>query len=138
MKRLALLVLIACARGLEPSEPVWGKEPCAHCMMLVSERQSAAQLVLSDGTRRFFDDIGCMVSYLDHEQLTARAQWVHLGDGWVRAEDAHYARAATPMDFGFIAAGDGVGFEAVKTAVRAKGREAKLQPESAREGEERR
>lgn len=121
MKSMSLLLLsIACLNGTQPSEPVWGKEPCAHCMMLLSERAPAAQLVLANGTRKFFDDVGCLVSYVDQERVTPRAQWVHLGDGWVRAEQAHFAPAHTPMDFGFVGAAEGVTFDEVKAAVRAK------------------
>ncbi len=117
---VVVLLLAACANGTQPAEPVWGKEPCAHCMMLLSEKAPAAQLVLADGSRKFFDDVGCMVAYVDREHVTPQAQWVHLGEGWGRAEQAHYARAHTPMDFGYVGADDGVAFAQVQAAVRAK------------------
>ncbi len=125
MKKTALVVLMlaACAKGLEPAEPVWGKEPCAHCMMLVSEKAPSAQLQLESGARKFFDDVGCMVLYVDQEKVTPKASWVRVGDGWKRAEEARYQRERTPMDFGFVGATDGVSFDEMKAAVRAKGAE---------------
>jgi hypothetical protein len=116
MKRIAFVLLAACASGLEPADPVWGKEPCSHCMMLVSEREPAAQLISADGTRRFFDDVGCMVAF--SEGGPPKARWVHLGDGWVPAETARYAPARTPMDFGFVAAVDGISFDELREKVR--------------------
>lgn len=125
MKKTALVVLMlaACAKSLEPAEPVWGKEPCAHCMMLVSEQAPSAQLQLESGTRKFFDDVGCMVLYVDQEKVTPTASWVRVGDGWKRAEEARYRRERTPMDFGFVGAADGVSFDELRAAVRAKGAE---------------
>jgi copper chaperone NosL len=119
---LIILLAAACTPGIgQPAEPIWGKQACAHCSMLVTEKPPAAQLTLSDGTRKFFDDVGCMVSWIDHERLTPRAMWVRRGDAWVPAAEARYAsQANTPMDFGFVAAPDGVGWEDVKAAVRAK------------------
>jgi hypothetical protein len=120
MKRLVTLALVACSSADSAVDPVWGKEPCAHCMMLVSEREPAAQLVLEDGARRYFDDVGCMVSFVDREHVTPKAQWVHVGGGWVAAEAARYAPARTPMDFGWVGATEGTGFDEVKAAVRRK------------------
>jgi hypothetical protein len=89
--------------------------------MLVTEKPPAAQLTLPDGTREFFDDVGCMVSWLDREGVTPRAMWVRQGDAWEPAARARYAPSArTPMDFGFVAAPDGVGWQEVKDTVRAK------------------
>lgn len=118
---LMLLTMLGCAKGDGPVEPIWGKEQCAHCMMLVSERAPAAQALLEGGQRKFFDDVGCMVLWGDQEKVTPRAWWVRVGDGWVKAEEARYARGRTPMDFGFLGATEGVGFEEVKAEVRSKG-----------------
>ena len=98
------VLFVACASNLEPGEPVWGKEPCAHCMMLVSERAPSAQVLLEGGMREYFDDVGCMVLHVEREGVTPKAWWVRVGDSWVRAEQARYAREHTPMDFGFVGA----------------------------------
>ena len=118
------MVAASCARTDAPAEPVWGKEPCAHCKMLVSQPRYAAQ-VASDGERYFFDDIGCMVLWLDAHKPAERA-WVHdaTGKTWLDARTARYVGGArTPMDFGLEAhAAEGVSFDAARDAVLAKKR----------------
>ncbi|MGA9526106.1 MAG: hypothetical protein WBV82_31900 [Myxococcaceae bacterium] len=126
MKRVLLmswaLCALACTPGAgEPAEPVWGKQACGHCSMLVTEKPPSAQLTLSNGTRRFFDDVGCLVAYLDREGQSPHAMWVRKGDAWVSAVEARYASGVvTPMDFGFVAADQGIGWDEVKAAVREK------------------
>jgi len=109
IRRLFLLTVLAlgCATDLDRAvDPVWGKQPCEHCKMLVSHRPSAAQLV-HNGDRYYFDDIGCMVQWLDERGVRART-WVRLGDGWMEANQARYrGGATTPMDHGYVAAADG-------------------------------
>jgi copper chaperone NosL len=105
------LVFIAACRGESDAavDPVWGKQPCDHCKMIVSQKTSAAQLV-ARGERHHFDDIGCMVQWLD-EQHVGRDEtraWVRLGDGWVEATSAHYiGGTSTPMDHGYVASKSG-------------------------------
>ena len=103
MTRRALLlctVLFAasgagCQKRGEPEDAVWGKQPCEHCQMLVSHRASAAQLVL-DGERYYFDDLGCMIQWLDERHRTARA-WVVAGAGWVDAGNSRRGKSAKPQ-----------------------------------------
>ncbi len=117
---LALVALVACRQTDAPTEPVWGKEPCAHCKMLVGDKRYAAQLVDESGEHRFFDDIGCMVLFMEGRKPAERV-WVResASGTWVDARTARYVQGArTPMDFGFEARADGaVAFEAVRTAV---------------------
>lgn len=115
------LVLFACTKTDEPVDPVWGKEPCAHCKMLVSDRRYAGQVV-ADGDRRYFDDIGCMVGWLEGKK--AERMWVRdaaLG-GWLEAKSARYVEGArTPMDFGFEARAEGgVGWDEMRDKVIAR------------------
>jgi nitrous oxide reductase accessory protein NosL len=119
---LGLLTLaLACSKTDEPVDPVWGKEPCAYCRMLVSDRRYAAQVV-SDGDRRYFDDIGCMVSWLADKK--AERMWVRdaVADRWIDARHARYVEGAkTPMDFGFEARTEGgVGWDEMRDKVLAK------------------
>lgn len=119
----------ACSRSDGPLDPVWGKEPCAHCKMLVSDRVHAAQVSLG-GERLYFDDIGCMALWLDVQEKRASEPvraWVRdaAGPGWLEARSARYASGArTPMDFGFEArsGGEGVDFEAMREAALARKR----------------
>lgn len=121
-----LLVVAACRRTETATEPVWGKEPCAHCKMLVSDKRYAAQVIDETGEHRFFDDIGCMVLWIDAHKAPERA-WVRVetSGAWLDARTAQYVQGArTPMDFGFeVSAGaPGVPFDSVREAVRAKKR----------------
>jgi hypothetical protein len=102
---LALLsaLILACEDTSTAVDPVWGKQACASCSMLVSDRRYAAEVVTVDGTRVFFDDPGCMATWLAEGRGQARHAWVHTGAGaWVDARTARYARGqSSPMGFGF-------------------------------------
>lgn len=105
----ALVSAAACARGDEPVEPVWGKEPCAHCSMIVGDKRYAAEVLTEAGSRHFFDDIGCMISFVDERHLRVKA-WVRdeSRGAWVAAETARYRRGVrTPMDYGFAFSAEG-------------------------------
>lgn len=122
-RRLMMLtvLVLGCDADLDRAvDPVWGKQPCEHCKMLVSQRVSAAQLV-RDGQRFYFDDIGCMVQWLDEKSVRAR-MWVRNGESWIDAEQARYRGGAmTPMDHGFLAAPDGdLTWTEVRARVRSK------------------
>jgi len=111
----------ACKDSSGPLDPVWGKEPCAHCAMLVGDRRYAAQ-VLDDGDHFYFDDIGCMALWLEAHR--GARSWVR-GDGgtrWIEAATARYASGAgTPMDFGFEARAEGqMAWGEVRAAVLRK------------------
>ena len=125
---LTLVCVPACAKDDSPSEPVWGKEPCAYCKMLVSDRRFAAQSIDESGEHRFFDDIGCLVLWLDVHARSSHS-WAYASPSgpWVEAEKARYQPGArTPMDFGFVVgAVDSVDFSAVREAVLAKKRAAR-------------
>ena len=130
MRRRAFLtgaaaLVLGCSRSDRPEDPVWGKQPCAHCAMLVTDKRYAAQAIV-DGDRRFFDDVGCMVLWADERGKDLALAWVRDADkgGWVEAGGARYASGArTPMDFGFEAREGGtVGWSDVKARVVAKKR----------------
>lgn len=99
------LALVWCAKTDQPVEPAWGKQPCAHCSMLVSDKRFAAQLVTTGGDRRYFDDIGCMVLWANARPGAPKLEWVRDAEGrWLDAKSARYAKGArTPMDYGFEA-----------------------------------
>lgn len=112
---LALLVAAAALGACKPAapaaeEPVWGKQPCGHCAMLLSERLHGGQLLTAQGERQFFDDIGCLVAWDDQHPGQAAQRWARQfdqdpkGTGWLPAEQASFQKTAhTPMDFGFVA-----------------------------------
>ncbi|MBL8916756.1 MAG: hypothetical protein JNM17_39000 [Archangium sp.] len=123
---LVLGVVLACEKGGPvPQEPVWGKQACAHCSMLVSEKAPSAQVVLKNGQRKFFDDVGCLVAWEEREHPDVSARWVRgpSAEGWVDPAQTRFAEGqTTPMDFGFIAAREGVTFDVVRAAVAKKAR----------------
>lgn len=120
------MALAACAKASSPADPVWGKEPCAHCAMVVGDKRHAAQ-VMDDGDRHYFDDIGCMVLWGDEHSDRPHASWVRDAGGaaWIDARSARYgAGARTPMDFGFeTRAEGGVGWNEMREQVIAKQKE---------------
>ncbi len=125
---LALTALVvgagaACTKDDQPEDPAWGKQPCAHCAMLVSDKRFASQLV-EGGERRYFDDVGCMVLWMEERKATGARAWVRQGDAWVSARSARFEPGArTPMDFGFEAKGDGPrGWDEVREQVLARKR----------------
>ncbi|HEY3495921.1 MAG TPA: hypothetical protein VGK73_14585 [Polyangiaceae bacterium] len=116
---LMAFALFACREDLGAADPIWGKQPCESCRMLVSEPRYAAQLLDQRGERRFFDDIGCLDAYLvDHPELSPRGVWVRSGERWVDARTARYADgAASPMAYGFVASDSGtLDFAALRRA----------------------
>lgn len=118
----AIALLGACAKTDEAADPVWGKEPCAHCAMLVSDKRHGAQ-VIDSGDRRFFDDVGCMVVWLREHGDPADRAWVRDAGGvrWIDAKSARYQGGArTPMDFGFETRDDGVGWDEMRDRVNAQ------------------
>lgn len=136
-----LALLVGCTPGPDQAaDPIWGKQACAHCSMLVSEKAPAAQLTLADGTRHYFDDLGCMAAWLDRSRSTPRQLWVRQGEAWVPAASARFAPGArTPMDYGFLPAAEGgVSWDEVRAAVRQKdARQKDVREGGVREGERR-
>jgi hypothetical protein len=116
------LSLFGCQSADEPVDPVWGKQACGSCSMLVSEPAHAAELVTADGARVFFDDIGCMATYLDERALQPKKSWVRSDGRWIDAQSAKFRSGEkTPMDYGFAAAADGdLDFGGVRVAARQR------------------
>ena len=117
-----------CSKTNEPADPIWGKEPCAYCAMIVSDKRFAGQ-VLAGGDRKFFDDIGCMVLWLEeHGGRPVDRIWARdatMTSRWLDAKSARYADGAkTPMDFGFEARPNDavVGWNEMRDRVIAKKR----------------
>ncbi len=120
------LLLAACTQGAPQAEdPYWGKQPCAHCSMLVSETAPSAQALLENGQRKYFDDLGCLIAWEERKSPKLTARWVRTpaDDGWVAPEATFFSTGhATPMDFGFLPSAKGVSFGEVRVAVLSKTR----------------
>ncbi len=79
---------------------------CSECSMDVEDLDYAAQIISQNGNTYFFDDIGCVVLWLEnhspdiHSILTQTLD-THL---WIDAKKAWYSRiASSPMGYGFAA-----------------------------------
>lgn len=113
---VALLVASAalgCAVApLEPAALDTRNEQCAACRMAVSDARFASQLVAPGELPRFFDDLGCLATFLKAGRTpSGAAAFVadHRTKAWVRADRAVYARVpglATPMGSQLVAHGD--------------------------------
>lgn len=106
---LTFLLVLACQDASSAVDPVWGKQACASCSMLVSDRRYAAELVTDDGTRFFFDDPGCMATWLREGRGHGRHMWVRSEAGsWIDARTARFAsNQSSPMGFDFLPSANG-------------------------------
>ena len=119
MKRLILLftlLLAGCARGPAlPAQPDTKHDACGWCRMAVSDLRFAAQLVAPNEEPRFFDDIGCLATFLKAGGAPAKGQLAYVADHrtkqWVRASTALYTKVPgllTPMNSFLVAHADAV------------------------------
>ena len=104
------LVVSVIARGREvpdgPQPVAWNQQACAHCRMLVGEPAHAAQLITAGGDVLFFDDPGCLMTYLDQHAVAIHRLWFHdrASERWLGADAAGFVPGATtPMGFGLAA-----------------------------------
>ena len=118
MKRFVLFLIIllalagilsACGNAsAEPVEITLDIDKCYTCHMGIEDLQAAAQSILTDGTPRFFDDIGCMLVYLDETNDDVAISYVkdHLTSKWMDVSKGYFIHdhtIETPMSYGFIA-----------------------------------
>lgn len=111
---MALLAgLAGCA--LEARGPValdTRNERCGFCQMAVSDARTAGQIVAPGEEPVFFDDLGCLASYLAARKMPRGAvAYVadHRTKAWVEAATAVYARLEdldTPMASHLVAHAD--------------------------------
>lgn len=113
-----LLVLLQAAIGCHSTPPPPAaldtrSETCRTCRMVVSDLHFAAQIVASGEEPLFFDDLGCLSTYLQRERPSPAAV-IYVADhrtgSWITASSAVYTRppgpSVTPMGGGTIAHAD--------------------------------
>jgi hypothetical protein len=100
-----LIAALACASSTAAEDPAWGKQPCAHCHMLVSDPHTAAQLATRAGEHLYFDDVGCLIEHLAGRSGERPRAWIRDANGqWLDAFSARYrSGASTPMGYGIVA-----------------------------------
>jgi len=76
-----------------------------HCKMIIKSIDNSAEVVSPDGRTWFFDDVGCMVLWLEGKKFKDDAKlWVHTIDSkkWIDAKKAYYGVTDhTAMHYGF-------------------------------------
>ena len=103
------LAAVACAPGAPEPAPLGAQEGCAACRMAVSDPRLAAQIVAPGELPLFFDDLGCLGSFVKRGRVPAGAVVFvadHRTKAWVRAERAVFTRVpglATPMGSHLVA-----------------------------------
>jgi len=105
-----LLLILSCGDTHEegPSAIYYGEDICERCKMIISEKEFAAQYRLSDGKTVKFDDIGCMIHFMD-EQKPEHLESVYVTDydsgEWVNIENGYFVHTEnviTPMGYGIL------------------------------------
>lgn len=104
-----MLLSTACLQEeIKPQEPIWGKEACSRCRMVLSEKRFAVQRLFPSGEVHFYDDIICALKHnhaLDEGTLYVRPD---QGNEWIPAKEAMYLSGLmTPMNSGYGAVKEG-------------------------------
>ncbi len=86
----------------------YGKDGCAHCRMIISERGLGGELRDGHGTLTKYDDVGCLLLSLWQRHEEVPEAWVedHAGGGFVPLLAARFVRGGrvtTPMGYGVVA-----------------------------------
>lgn len=103
-------LLAACGGATYEPVDISATDQCYTCHMGIEDEQAASQSLLADGTPRFFDDIGCMLMYLQDTDDEVEVSFVvdHNTGEWIDVSEAYYVHDGsiqTPMSYGFIAFG---------------------------------
>ncbi|MGB2691754.1 MAG: nitrous oxide reductase accessory protein NosL [Thermodesulfobacteriota bacterium] len=108
---IVFIILAASCSDKPESGPVkiyYGEDICEKCKMIISEKDFAAQYQLSNGSTLKFDDLGCMIHYMDGEETTSISD-IYVRDysskEWTDGNHAYYVWTEsinTPMDYGII------------------------------------
>lgn len=110
---VVVLVLIMSACGnktaFEPREVNPDIDACEVCNMSIAHTDFATQLIERDGTVHMYDDIGCMIKYLEGEGKNKDIGATYVRDyetmKWVPFEQAYHAYHPefwTPMAYGVV------------------------------------
>ncbi len=101
----------SCSDGIPaPATLDTGHDACRQCRMAVSDARLAGQIVAPGEEPLFFDDLGCLFTFLDRTDSHSDQVMPYVADHrtreWVRAVDAVFTRApaiTTPMGSHLVA-----------------------------------
>ncbi|MED3574958.1 nitrous oxide reductase accessory protein NosL [Cytobacillus praedii] len=115
-----LLLLAGCqSKAAAPIEIKANEESCAECKMGIEELKSAAQIILKDGKPLLFDDIGCMITYLQQNSPKYQAAFIHdyQTKDWIDFDKSTFVQNSSiesPMSYGIA------GFDSEEKAAQFK------------------
>ena len=76
-----------------------------HCKMIIKKLENSAEVVDKSGRTWFFDDVGCMILWLEGKKFKDSTRlWVYTIDSkkWIDAKKAYYGVTDhTAMHYGF-------------------------------------
>jgi len=113
---IAVLVIFSLLKSTNPTEIVNTKKvplkfkdnkvQCPQCNMFLVGKKYTAQAITSDNKTHFFDDVGCMILWVEEnvKNTSGLIQWVYTLDSkkWIKANEAFYTLdEQTPMKYGF-------------------------------------
>lgn len=121
-------LLAACGSSAVKPVDIEANDMCSFCRMAISEKQYAAEIIDQEENVIKFDDIGCMLHYMEGSTTKPKPAAIFVTDvetrSWLPADKAFFARppnVKTPMGSGIVAfaskekAGpDAVAFEQLK------------------------
>ncbi|MFF5996641.1 nitrous oxide reductase accessory protein NosL [Lysinibacillus sp. KU-BSD001] len=107
---MAVLLLVGCSeKAYEPKEVNPETDICKVCNMSIAHEDYAAQLVFKNGDYEMFDDIGCLMEFLEGtEESEVGAMFMKdmTDNEWVDVKTATYIYSKdywTPMNYGVLA-----------------------------------
>ncbi|HSG31690.1 MAG TPA: nitrous oxide reductase accessory protein NosL [Thermodesulfobacteriota bacterium] len=125
-----ILFVLSCSKESEllPVEIKYGQDLCAACSMIISEKQYSAQYILSDGSIKKFDDIGCMIEHLKQEKnergnISAVFVRDYIHKNWINTDIAHFVHSnkiITPMGHGIAAFGTKEDAKNIETEIKGE------------------
>lgn len=107
---ISIFLLSACQEmaAQEPKEPLWGRESCARCGMILSEKRFAVQGLLKTGDVHFYDDLNCALKHGHKNDEVTFYVRPFGGESWELAREAKYEKGLrTPMGSGYGAVKEG-------------------------------
>ncbi|MBP2239669.1 copper chaperone NosL [Cytobacillus eiseniae] len=104
------VVLAACSnsKAAAPVEIKANEDSCDACKMGIEDLQSAGQIIMDDGKPLLFDDIGCMIDYIQTHNPAYEAAFVHdyQSKEWIDFDKSTFVQDSgieSPMSYGIAA-----------------------------------
>jgi copper chaperone NosL len=105
-----VLLCAGCSSSQPEAVPIQPEDMCSYCRMAITSKHFAAELITSDEKVFKFDDIGCMLNFVDTKTAGKQITALYVADfnsqQWIPAEQAHYVstdKVQTPMNGNFLA-----------------------------------